>query len=118
MIGYEASSGASEAHDRDSDDSSSCPSSPRNDHPQRLNSFIGEIPTPAATSRCLGVVVVFNITKRRVRHSYVTSSGVKFLLMDGAGAVLYAGTVSCIIVLSVLQLLLESVTMLEIYKDC
>lgn len=94
MIGYEASKGASETNDKDSDDSSSCPSSPRNEHPQRFNSFIGEIPTPAAVSRCLGIVVVFNITKRRVRHSYVTTSGVKFLLMDGAGAVLYAGRIA------------------------
>ena len=91
MIGYEASSGGNEANDKDSDSGSSCPSSPRNDHPQRFSSFIGDTPSPAATSKCLGVVVVFNITKRRVRHSYITSSGVKFLLMDGAGAVLYAG---------------------------
>ena len=45
MIGYEASSGGNEANDKDSDSGSSCPSSPRNDHPQRFSSFIGDTPS-------------------------------------------------------------------------
>lgn len=93
MIGYDAVYSRQEDGDRDSDaDSQTSPSSPKNDHTQRFSSFIGEMPSPAASSRCRGAIVVFNISKRRVRHSYTAASGVNFLVMDATGDTLYAGT--------------------------
>lgn len=91
MIGYEKSNVSHDEGDKNSEGSHSCPSSPRNEYPQRFSSFIGEMPAPAASSKCMGAVVVFNITKRRIRHSYTTTSRVNFLLMDATGDILYAG---------------------------
>lgn len=93
MVGYEMTNIHHEDSDRASDlDMESCPASPGSEFSNRFNSAIGEMPVPAASSKCMGVVVVFNITKRRVRHSYITSAGVSFLLMDSLGDALYAGT--------------------------
>jgi hypothetical protein len=92
MIGYDTGSTHQVEGDRDTDaDSQTSPSSPKNDYTQRFSSFIGEMPSPAASSICMGAIVVFNISKRRVRHSYTAASGVNFLVMDATGDTLYAG---------------------------
>ena len=92
MIGYDTAHSRLDEVDRDSDaDSQSSPSSPKADHTHRFNSFIGEMPSPAASSKCMGAVVVFNISKRRVRHSYTAVCGVSFLVTDATGDTLHAG---------------------------
>ena len=92
MVGYEMTTLHHEDIERDNDlDVESCPASPGSEFSNRFNSAMGEMPVPAASSKCMGAVVVFNITKRRVRHSYITSAGVSFLLMDSFGDALYAG---------------------------
>jgi hypothetical protein len=93
MIGYDTGRSRQEEVDRDSDaDGQTSPSSPKNDYNQSFSTVIGEMPSPAASSRCMGAIVVFNISKRRVRHSYTAASGVNFLVMDATGDTLYAGS--------------------------
>lgn len=91
MVGYETSSLHHEDSDKDSDlDVSSFPGSPGNEFSNRFHCAVDML-VPAASSKCMGMVVIFNITKRRVRHSYITTAGVSFLLMDSLGEALYAG---------------------------
>ena len=92
MVGYEMTNIHHEDSDRDCDlDLESCPASPGSEFSNRFNGPMGEMPVPAASSKCMGVVVVFNMTKRRVRHLYITTAGVSFLLLDSLGDALYAG---------------------------
>ena len=77
--------------------------SPRGEPGSRFGSFIQDVrdnrenreireSVSNTPSRLRGAVVVFNMMKRRVRHSYPTGSGVIFLLWDSVGDFVYAGT--------------------------
>lgn len=88
MIGYDKA-GFVDDVDSNIDSSSRC-SSPR-DTSLRFPNFSSEVREAPSPSKTRGVVVVFNITKRRVRHSYPMGSGVSFLIWDSVGDSLYAG---------------------------
>ena len=88
MIGYDKA-GFVDDIDSNVDSSSRC-SSPR-DNALRFPNFTSEVREAPSPSKTRGVVVVFNITKKRVRHSYPMGSGVSFLIWDSVGDSLYTG---------------------------
>lgn len=91
MVGYDKA-GFVDDVDSNFESSSRC-SSPR-DTSLRFPNFSTEVREAPSPSKILGVVVVFNITKRRVRHSYPMGSGVSFLIWDSVGDSLYTGAIS------------------------